>query len=138
LCYDDTVGKALTHNIINTENIEYLINTSYALPQHHFKQFLCDVYDKLDPTYTNGGKFTIHGFIGMLGKSHSNTTHHYFEHNYDVAAHELINHENNCEREGIYPQGHNEVEKIHISTFNDEELERAINTAADNTSEPIL
>jgi hypothetical protein len=38
-----------------------------------------DVYARFEPTYDNGGKLAINGFVGMLGKSRLGTTHHDFE-----------------------------------------------------------
>eukprot|EP00969_Alexandrium_andersonii_P147717 6531513-Alexandrium_andersonii.AAC.1 len=42
-----------------------------------------------EPTYANGGKLAVNGFIGMLGKNQLTSTQHYFESNYDVVANGL-------------------------------------------------
>ena len=65
--YDDTVEKALNRNLIKHENIKYQLKASYTLKQHHFEQFVLDVYEKFEPTHSNGGKRAINGFIGLAG-----------------------------------------------------------------------
>ena len=37
------------------------------------------MYDKFEPTYANGGKLAINGFIGLLGKATVKKTENYFE-----------------------------------------------------------
>ena len=114
------------------------MKASCFLDQYHFKQFVEDVYDKFEPTHGNGGKLAINGFIGMLGKSKTKSTRHYFESNYDVVANELINGTDNIEIKGIYPPDQTEAKHVNLLNLSDDELECVINTTADNTSEPIL
>ena len=136
--FDDTVDKALKYNLITKNNIKYQVKASCFLDQYHFKQFVEDVYDKFEPTHGNGGKLAINGFIGMLGKSKTKSTRHYFESNYDVVANELINGTDNIEIKGIYPPDQTEAKHVNLLNLSDDELECVINTTADNTSEPIL
>ena len=68
--FDDIVEKALEYKLIQHEDTKYQVNTSYALGQYHFKQFVLDVYEKFEPTHANDGKLAINGFIGMFGISY--------------------------------------------------------------------
>ena len=136
--FDDTVEKALKYSLISKEDIKYQVKASCSLEQYHFKEFVKDVYDKFEPTHANGGKLAINGFIGMLGKSKTKSTQHYFESNYDIVANELINNENNIEIKGIYQQSQNETNHVNLLNLSDDELELVINKTADNTSEPII
>ena len=114
------------------------VKASCSLDQYHFKPFVKDVYDKFEPTYNNGGKLAINGFIGMLGKSKAKSSQHYFESNYNVVPNELFNSTNKIDIKGIYPPNQTEAEYINLLNSSDAELECVINKTADNTSEPIL
>ena len=137
--FDDTVEQALKHNIISETDIIYQNKPSYVLPPDHFKQFVLYVYPKFEPTYANGGKLAVNGFIGMLGKSQLTATQHYFEPNYDVVANELVNNNNSIHIQGVYETS-SQVEGARHNLLNlqDHELDILINTTADRTSEPIL
>ena len=79
--FDDTVEKSIKHALITQGNIKYQVKASWSLEQYHFKQFVKGVYGKFEPTHSNGGKLAIDGLIGMLGKSKTKSTRHYFESN---------------------------------------------------------
>ena len=136
--YDDTIEKALNYNLIKKVNIKYQLKASYTLQQHHFKQFVLDVYEKFEPTHLDGGKRAINGFVGLLGKSKSKSVQHYFETDYDSVANELINNENTVEIKGIYEQSRPDDVGINLLNLNDNELDDLISKTADITSKPIL
>ena len=100
--------------------------------------FVKDVYEKFEPTYANGGKLAINGFIGMLGRSNAKSTQHDFESNYDVVAHEFVNNEHKIEIKGVYQTPIAETEHVNLLNLSDDELEGVINETADKTSEPII
>ena len=65
----NTMEKVLKYKLITNSNIKFQVKASYSLSPDHFEKFVHDVYDTFEPTFANGGKSAINGFIGSLGNS---------------------------------------------------------------------
>ena len=137
--FDGVVEKALKYKLIGKSKIKYQVLASIKLKREHFKQFINEVYDKFDPSLSNGGKHAINGFIGLLGRSTAKSKQHHFETNYDVVAGELVNNAN-VNIKGIYKdtQQTDTFNQVNLLNLNDDELGDEIDRVADTTSEPVL
>jgi len=134
--FDDTIEKSLRYKLITIADIKYQVKPSYTLKPNHFESFVNDVYNKFEPTYDNGGKTSINGFIGTLGKKHIKSNREYFETDYDRVANEIINGEH-VSVSGIYDDTYDDaIKSFNLLNIDENEWETMINNADD--SEPLI
>ena len=129
---DSVIKKALQFKLIAEEDIKFQLTSSMSLKPNHFKQFVLDVYDKFECP-----KQAINGFIGLLGKSKFTKHQHYFESNYVVVANELIHNDEDIHIQCIFKEN-NATVSVNMLNSGDDDLQKLIQEAQNNTQEPIL
>ena len=129
---DSVIKVALPLKLTTEEDIRFQLKPPLSLKPNHFKQFVLDVYERIECP-----KQAINGFTCLLGKSKTTKHQHYFESDHNLVANELTHTDEDIHIQVIFKEN-NDTVSVNMPNLNDDDLQKLKQEAQHKTQEPML